>query len=174
MRISDRSREEQARGGSRGANSPASAAYRTVLGDDGTASAANSVALGAGSVADEEDTVSLGSAGNTRRITHVTAGVAPTDGVNVSQLRGVYTSLSNDIDTTQEGVAMAFAMSGTSGLAKHETFALSGGVGTFEGHQGAALGAAMRLDENWSLNAGVAAGMQEGTVGGRVGFRYAW
>jgi autotransporter adhesin len=118
--------------------------------------------------------VSVGSTGNTRRITNVTAGVAQTDAVNVSQLQSLQSSLGNDIDKTQEGVAMAFAMSGTSGLAKHEKFALSGGVGTFEGQQGAALGAAMRLDENWSLNAGVAAGMQEGTVGGRVGFRYAW
>ena len=69
---------------------------------------------------------------------------------------------------------MGCEMWGSAGVGKDGTLALSGGVGTFEGHQGAALGAAMRLDENWSLNAGVAAGMQEGTVGGRVGFRYAW
>ncbi|MNV23408.1 Adhesin YadA precursor [compost metagenome] len=46
----------------------------------------NSVALGANSVATRNDSVSIGSAGNERQLTHLAAGTAATDAVNVQQL----------------------------------------------------------------------------------------
>jgi autotransporter adhesin len=45
------------------------------------------VALGSGSVADRADSVSVGRAGNERQVTHVAAGTAGTDAVNVNQLQ---------------------------------------------------------------------------------------
>ncbi|HEY1076490.1 MAG TPA: YadA-like family protein [Fontimonas sp.] len=56
----------------------------------------DAVALGAGSVATEAFTVSIGSGAGlnpTRRIVNVTAGLNDTDGVNVSQLKGVATAI---------------------------------------------------------------------------------
>lgn len=58
-----------------------------AIGQGAQAQADNSVALGAGSVADKAGTVSVGTAGNERTITHVAAGKADTDAVNVSQLK---------------------------------------------------------------------------------------
>lgn len=58
------------------------------IGNSAQASADNSVALGANSLANQVNTVSIGSLGNERRLVNVAAGVAQTDGVNVSQLLG--------------------------------------------------------------------------------------
>ena len=69
-----------------GTGASASGADSTALGNAASATAANAVALGAGSVADEDNTVSVGAAGAERKVTHMAAGVADTDGVNVSQL----------------------------------------------------------------------------------------
>jgi len=60
------------------------------------------VAIGAGSVASTDNSVSVGSAGNTRTITNVTAGAAPTDAVNVSQLQAS-TSGAVHYDTNADG-----------------------------------------------------------------------
>jgi trimeric autotransporter adhesin len=57
-----------------------------ALGWGATASATRSVALGSGSVASVANTASFGSLGNERRLVHVAAGVASTDGVNKGQL----------------------------------------------------------------------------------------
>ena len=69
---------------------------------------------------------------------------------------------------------MAFAMAGTSSLAKDEKFALAGGWGNFQGYNGVAAGATIRIDDRWTANAGVSAGVSEGTMGARAGLRYAW
>jgi trimeric autotransporter adhesin len=55
--------------------------------------AIGSVALGAGSSATQANTVSLGTSANTRRVVDMTAGVADTDAVNVSQLKPVVAAL---------------------------------------------------------------------------------
>ncbi|WP_457607290.1 YadA family autotransporter adhesin, partial [Nitratifractor sp.] len=69
-----------------GEGAVAGEANATAIGRNAQATAGNSVAIGAGSIADQNNTVSVGSTGNERRITHVAAGVDPTDAVNVSQL----------------------------------------------------------------------------------------
>jgi autotransporter adhesin len=63
-----------------------------AMGNGATASADNSVAIGAGSVADRANTVSVGSDGGERQITHVAAGSASTDAVNVGQLNSTVTA----------------------------------------------------------------------------------
>ena len=45
-----------------------------------------------------DHTVSVGSSGNERRITNVAAGVADTDAVNVSQLRGLGDTFNASVD----------------------------------------------------------------------------
>ncbi|MEP6897557.1 MAG: YadA-like family protein [Rhodanobacter sp.] len=70
-----------------GNGSTASGQSSTAIGDGAQATNDNSVAIGAGSVTDRDNTVSVGSTGDERQITHVAAGTATTDAVNVGQLQ---------------------------------------------------------------------------------------
>jgi autotransporter adhesin len=95
-----------------GATTDAAAAGAVAIGTGASVTAANSVAIGSGSVADRgprlayaaiglPDTqlsageFSVGAAGSERQITHVAAGSAPTDAVNVAQLQGVADEVAN-------------------------------------------------------------------------------
>ncbi|HVE07414.1 MAG TPA: YadA-like family protein [Paraburkholderia sp.] len=69
------------------ADASATGSEAVAIGGNAQASAANAVALGANAVADRANTVSVGAAGNERQITHVAAGTADTDAVNVRQLK---------------------------------------------------------------------------------------
>jgi len=69
------------------ADSVASGQESVAMGGGAQATAKQSVALGSGSVADRDNSVSVGSQGNERQITHVKAGTADTDAVNVAQLK---------------------------------------------------------------------------------------
>jgi YadA-like protein len=69
---------------------------------------------------------------------------------------------------------MAFAMAGTPTLLQSETFAMSGNWGTYEGQNGLAVNAAVRLATNVQLNGGVAFGLDDNLAGGRVGVRVGW
>jgi hypothetical protein len=84
----------------------------------------------------------------------------------------------NDLDgrTTKalNGVAMAFAMSGVPWLLPTERFAVSANWGTFQGTNGVALSAAMRLGTNVQADGGIAYGANGGGVGGRAGLRFGW
>ncbi len=75
------------------ANTAAAAARSVALGASASAKAESSVALGDGAVADRANTVSVGSAAKQRQIVNLSKGVADTDAVNVSQLKGVTSSL---------------------------------------------------------------------------------
>jgi autotransporter adhesin len=70
-----------------GPSAQASGNGSVAVGSGAQAQAGNSVALGAGSVAVKADTVSVGRTGQERTISHVAAGQADTDAVNVSQLK---------------------------------------------------------------------------------------
>jgi len=70
-----------------GPESVASGSAAVAIGHGAQAIADNSVAIGAGAVADRAHTVAVGRAGQERTISHVAAGSADTDAVNVSQLR---------------------------------------------------------------------------------------
>lgn len=77
-------------------------------------------------------------------------------------------------DKAIEGVAMAFAMAGAPNLLPHERFAMTGSWGTFEGENGLAVNAVVRLAKRMQLNGGVAWGLKESMAGGRVGLRLGW
>lgn len=97
-------------------------------------------------------------------------------GIN-SRLEGVDRRLDGadqKSDKALQGVAMAFAMAGAPTLSPNETFAVSGNWGGYEGKSGVAFGAALKLDTNTQLTAGVGYGVNEGTVGGRAGVRIGW
>jgi len=69
-----------------GSSIPTEVTGATALGCNASAQAEGSVAVGYGSVATTPNEFSVGSPSQTRTITNVTAGVNPTDAVNVSQL----------------------------------------------------------------------------------------
>lgn len=77
------------------------------------------------------------------------------------------------IDTANEGVAMALAMKSPA-VADDKTFALSGGWGTFEGENAFAMSGAVRASQNVQLDAGLAVGAGNGSVGGRAGATISW
>ncbi len=96
-----------------GVSSAASALNSTALGTQAVASGTNSVAIGRGSIATVADTVSFGITGGERRLTNVAAGINPTDGVNVSQL----TALDTSVDTRINNAFNTFAnFQGTGGV----------------------------------------------------------
>jgi len=57
-----------------------------VLGNNVNTEAKNAVVLGNDSTSDRDNTVSVGSSTNQRQVTHVAAGTADTDAVNVAQM----------------------------------------------------------------------------------------
>jgi len=65
-------------------------------------------------------------------------------------------------------------MAGVPTLLQSETFAMSGNWGTFEGENGLAVNAAVRLAKNVQLNGGVAWGLDQDIAGGRLGVRVGW
>jgi hypothetical protein len=69
---------------------------------------------------------------------------------------------------------MAFAMAGVPTVLPHETFVVSMNWGTFEGANGVALNAAVRLDNHVQINGGFAYGPDQRIGGGRVGLRVGW
>jgi len=79
------------------------------------------------------------------------------------------------IDENSEGVAMAFAMAGAvPALHTGEQFAVAGSWGAFEGENGLAFGARMRVYEGFSVAGGVGAGLDNSSVGGTISGRYGW
>lgn len=72
---------------SAGADAAATGLESVSVGPGALASADNAVAIGAGSVADRAGSVSIGNTGAERQLTHVAAGTASTDAVNLGQLQ---------------------------------------------------------------------------------------
>ncbi|XMM86839.1 ESPR-type extended signal peptide-containing protein [Stenotrophomonas maltophilia] len=72
---------------STGTEALASGTDSIAVGTNARATAANSIAVGAGSLADRANSVSIGAAGAERQVTHMAAGTAATDAVNVGQLQ---------------------------------------------------------------------------------------
>ncbi|HFK2921517.1 TPA: ESPR-type extended signal peptide-containing protein [Stenotrophomonas maltophilia] len=72
---------------STGTEALATGADSIAVGTNARATAANSIAVGAGSLADRANSVSIGAAGAERQVTHLAAGTAATDAVNLGQLQ---------------------------------------------------------------------------------------
>jgi autotransporter adhesin len=156
-----------------GSNAVASANNAVALGANTLASASNSVALGQGSIADRPDSVSVGNAFMQRQITDVAAGTAPTDAVNVAQLRSV--------STGAVGQANAYAAQGIAKAAALPQVSIPDGLDQAIGVQTAsyggyaALGAryAHSLGNNAQLNLGVALSTSHQTIVS-AGAQWAW
>ena len=81
------------------------------IGANATASATDSVALGGNSIADRVNSVSVGSGTNQRQIINLARGTADTDGVNVSQLKGVTTVIGGGAGLNPDGTVKAPSIS---------------------------------------------------------------
>jgi len=82
--------------------------------------------------------------------------------------------VADQVRILDRGVAMSLAMAGVGDLQSDEHIAFSGNWGTFQGENGGAVGAAYRLTEHVSVNAGFAGSFSGGTYGGRAGIRIGW
>ena len=77
------------------------------------------------------------------------------------------------IDRANEGVAMALAMESPS-IPAGASFALSGGIGNYEGRTSLAMAISAAIGEMASISAGVGVGANSGEVGTRAGFQVAF
>ena len=91
-----------------------------------------------------------------------------------SQLAAVSSQLAKYSSQSNKGIAMAYAMAGVPDLHDDEHIAFAGNWGTFQSQNGFAIGAAYRLTDHVSANAGLAASADGQQYGGRVGFRIGW
>jgi autotransporter adhesin len=152
-----------------GASSGFSVANTTAIGTNAAATGNNSVALGAGSVATRANSVSVGS----RQITDISAGVAPTDAVNVQQLDTATNALDNQVNTLDTRLNLVGAMSAAiSGLAPLPydpkaplQFLL--GAGSYSGRQALAAGVSYYESDSLDFNLGFSMGGEEKM--GRIG-----
>lgn len=78
-----------------------------------------------------------------------------------------------NISRANEGVALALAMESPS-LPAGTTFALSGGIGNYQGRTSLAMAVSAAVNEQVSVSAGVGVGAHSGEVGSRAGFQIAW
>ena len=161
------------------------------------ASFANSVAIGSGSINTAANQVSVGG----RTIGGVANGVVATDAVNVSQLNtatagfatgiaainSAVIGLQDDvgilynqnrrqdrlIDRANEGVAMALAMESPY-VPAGSRFALSGGIGGYQGRHSLATAISAAVGEKANVSAGLGYGLNSGEIGYRAGFQIAF
>ncbi|MEK6353507.1 MAG: YadA family autotransporter adhesin [Burkholderia cenocepacia] len=161
-----------------GKGSSASGNDSISIGNNATASGNNSVALGNNSVADRDDTVSVGAPGHERQITNVKAGTAPTDAVNVQQLRDQIGSVRNDIDHYRRdasgGIASAVAIANLpqASLAGESMVAIAGG--TYSGQSAVAFGLSTATrNGRWVVKASGSTNTR-GTVAVGAGAGYRW
>ena len=100
-------------------------------------------------------------------IVHGVAGpVVGTDAANKDYVDG---AVGDAIAQGKQGTAIAIAMGGLT-LPTGKQFALGGNVSTYGGKQAYGFNAAMRVDNNISLQGAVGGGFGGSDVGGRVGF----
>ncbi|MBN3836024.1 YadA family autotransporter adhesin [Burkholderia sp. Ac-20344] len=161
-----------------GKGSTASGNDSLAIGNNATASGKNSVALGSNSVADRDDTVSVGAPGQERQITNVKAGTAPTDAVNVQQLRDQIGSVRNDIDHYRRdasgGIASAVAIANLpqASLAGESMVSIAGG--TYSGQSAVAFGLSTATrNGRWVVKASGSTNTR-GTVAVGAGAGYRW
>ncbi|KAA1006944.1 hemagglutinin [Paraburkholderia panacisoli] len=140
-----------------------------AIGGGAIASAPNSVALGEGSVADQTGTVSVGSAGNERRVTHVAAGQAPTDAVNMQQFQG---GLSEVARNAYSGTASAIALTMVPEVDATKNLALGVATAGYKGYQAVAVALSARVTQNLKVKVGAGISSATTTVG--AGAAYQW
>ncbi|KVZ30881.1 YadA family autotransporter adhesin [Burkholderia ubonensis] len=148
-----------------------------AIGSNATASANNAVALGQGTVAERDNTVSFGNAatGLTRTLTNVSAGVAPTDAVNVQQLNDSLGSVRNQIEHDRRdahgGTASAVAIASLPQAPSPGTRVVAIGGGSYAGQSAMAVGLSTYAGR-WIFKASGSTNTR-GTVAAGVGAGYA-
>ncbi|WP_232456654.1 YadA family autotransporter adhesin [Burkholderia ubonensis] len=149
-----------------------------TIGSNATAPASNAVALGPGTVAERDNTVSFGNAatGLTRTLTNVSAGVAPTDAVNVQQLNDSLGSVRNQIEHDRRdangGTASAVAIASLPQAPSPGTSVVAIGGGSYAGQSAMAVGLSTYAGR-WIFKASGSSNTR-GTVAAGVGAGYAW
>ncbi|WP_080420357.1 YadA family autotransporter adhesin [Burkholderia ubonensis] len=162
---------------SSGTAAAASGTEAVAVGSNATASANNAVALGPGTVAERDNTVSFGNAatGLTRTLTNVSAGVAPTDAVNVQQLNDSLGSVRNQIEHDRRdangGTASAVAIASLPQAPSPGTSVVAIGGGSYAGQSAMAVGLSTYAGR-WIFKASGATNTR-GTVAAGVGAGYA-
>ena len=174
----------------------------TAVGPNATATHTNSAAFGNGATTTRANQQVFGTSGNTYTTPGITSTAskaaqgAPTHIVTsnpggdlaaytfselglasaseLNALNSRVTRIGEQADKALTGVAMAFAMAGAPTLLNGETFAMTANWGTYEGENGLAMNAAIRLSKRAQLSGGVAYGVNENLAGGRVGVRVGW
>jgi hypothetical protein len=116
--------------------------------------------------------VTSDASGNLATGSAASLGLATTADIN--NINAQLSDLNDRTNKANAGVAMAFAIAGVPTLLPTERFAVTGNWGTFQGQNGLALNAAMRLTGNVQLNGGVAYAPNQSIAGGRVGLRLGW
>jgi hypothetical protein len=143
-----------------GTNALSAGENSTAVGTNARSVGANSVAIGAGSLAIRANTVSVGNeqTGMTRAITGVSAGVYDNDAVNVAQFRaGLSETLTKANRYAAQAAARAMSIpTAQISAGKYNAFAVA--LGNYDGY--GALGAtyAHKLDDEATLQLGVATG----------------
>ncbi|KVU25216.1 peptide ABC transporter permease [Burkholderia ubonensis] len=149
-----------------------------AIGGSATTPANNAVALGPGTVAERDNTVSFGNAatGLTRTLTNVSAGVAPTNAVNVQQLNDSLGSLRNQIEHDRRdangGIASAVAIASLPQAPSPGTSVVAIGGGSYAGQSAMAVGLSTYACR-WIFKTSGSTNTR-GTVAAGVGAGYAW
>jgi len=100
-------------------------------------------------------------------VSGVAAPIAGTDAANKNYVDG---QVSDALNQSKEGIAVAIAMAGIT-LPTGKNFAIGGNVGFYDSKQAVGFEAAARVSNEVSLTGAVGAGLNGGgDVGGRVGF----
>ncbi|RQY14921.1 hypothetical protein DF117_27775 [Burkholderia stagnalis] len=149
-----------------------------AIGSNATAPANNAVALGPGALAERDNTVSFGNTatGLTRTLSNVSAGVSPTDAVNVQQLNDSLGSIRNQIEHDRRdangGTASAVAIASLPQAPSPGTSVVAIGGGSYAGQSAMAVGLSTYAGR-WIFKASGSTNTR-GTVAAGVGAGYAW
>lgn len=159
-----------------------------ALGASAQSTGDNSVALGAGSTdGGKSNVVAVGNSSSQRRIVNLAAGVDPTDGVNVSQLKATETTLTNQINTVETsltnqmntisdrayaGTATVAAIAGIPALPQGKNFNIGAGFGNYLGQSGVAIGGNMRSNDVMVIKAAVGYANSNATTSVGLGFAF--
>ncbi|RQS03193.1 hypothetical protein DIE07_32140 [Burkholderia sp. Bp9002] len=161
-----------------GSNAHVSGNGSVAIGSNATAPANNAVALGPGALAERDNTVSFGNTatGLTRTLSNVSAGVSPTDAVNVQQLNDSLGSIRNQIEHDRRdangGTASAVAIASLPQAPNPGTSVVAIGGGSYAGQSAMAVGLSTYAGR-WIFKASGSTNTR-GTVAAGVGAGYAW
>lgn len=168
----------------------------TAVGANAKVTHNNSTAIGAGAESTREHQITLGTGQDTIKARGITSeksrarqsgplelvttdafgNLASDAGQTFSQINANTALLSQhsaQLETQGKGIAIAMAMP-DAWLGDKERFSIAGSVGGFDGETAIAFAAIVRIDQTWSLNAGLGADTSFEEFGWKVGARAGW